>query len=144
MPSPIRWDLGNRAGRLIHSGHSGARQPPCQGPRRPRDNRRRRPLGVTGGKTRREYMFSGLLQLADIVMSAFQPQLRIARSGPSNSMLGSPPTTPQDYPERTGFAARRERECGHRRHCADAAATPSSVSYSIKPKHRHLLRRCRF
>jgi hypothetical protein len=42
-------------------------------------------------------MFSGLPQIADIVRRAFQyladpPQLRIARSGSSNSMLGSPPT----------------------------------------------------
>jgi hypothetical protein len=51
-------------------------------------------------------------------------ELRIARSGSSNSMLGSPPTTPQDYPERSGFAARREREWGHRRHCADANRRP--------------------
>jgi hypothetical protein len=53
----------------------------------------RQPLGgpkslvwVTGGKTRREYMFSGLPQVADIFRSAFQylanpPQLRGARSG---------------------------------------------------------------
>jgi hypothetical protein len=47
-------------------------------------------------------------------------RLGIMPSGPSNSMLGCGSTTPQDYPERTGFAARRERECGHRRHCADA------------------------
>src|SRR3984893_5852378 len=32
---------------------------------------------------------------------------------PSNSMLGSGPTTPQDYPERSGFGRRREREWGH-------------------------------
>src|ERR1700731_2354876 len=38
----------------------------------------------------------------------------------SNSMLRAGPTTPQDYPERSGFAPRRERECGHRRHCAGA------------------------
>jgi hypothetical protein len=29
------------------------------------------PLGVTGGKTRSEYMFSALPQVADIVRSAF-------------------------------------------------------------------------
>src|SRR6516164_6900106 len=79
-------------------------------------------------------MFSGLARVADIVRSAFQylanpPQLRIARSGSSNSMLGSPPTTPQDYPETSGFAARREREWGHRRHCADA---------NRRPTHAHL------
>ena len=39
-------------------------------------------LWVTGGKTRREYMFSGLAQVADIVRSALQylanpPQLRV-------------------------------------------------------------------
>jgi hypothetical protein len=41
---------------------------------------------VTSGKNRREYMFSGLPQVADIVRSAFEylanpPQLRVARSG---------------------------------------------------------------
>jgi hypothetical protein len=56
------------------------------------------PLRVTGGKTRREYMFSRYPQVADIVRSAFQylanpPQLRIARSGSSNFMLGSRPTS---------------------------------------------------
>ena len=39
-------------------------------------------------------------------------------------MLGCDPTTPQDYPEKSGFAARRERECGHRRHWADANRRP--------------------
>jgi choline dehydrogenase-like flavoprotein len=37
------------------------------------------------------------------------------RSEPSNSMLGVRPTTPQDYPEWSGFGWRREREWGHRR-----------------------------
>ena len=41
---------------------------------------------------------------------------RRVRSQSSNGMLRSGPTTPQDYPERSGFAPRRERECGHRRH----------------------------
>src|SRR5215831_1321743 len=36
--------------------------------------------------------------------------------GPSYSLLGCGPTTPQDYPEWSGFGRRRERECGHRRH----------------------------
>jgi hypothetical protein len=49
--------------------------------------------------------------------------------GPSNSMLEPCPTTPQDYPENSGFAPRRERECGHRRHCADA---------NRRPTHAHL------
>src|SRR6267142_900959 len=40
---------------------------------------------------------------------------RIARFRLSNSMLDCGPTTPQDYPERSGFGRRRERECGHRR-----------------------------
>src|SRR2546430_667900 len=40
--------------------------------------------------------------------------------GPSNCMLECCPTTPQDYPEKSGFAPRRERECGHRRHWASA------------------------
>jgi hypothetical protein len=35
------------------------------------------------------------------------------RSQSSNAMLGSGPTTPQDYPERSGFGRRREREWGH-------------------------------
>src|ERR1700760_2314892 len=34
---------------------------------------------------------------------------------PSNSMLGLRPTTPQDYPEWSGFGQRREREWGNRR-----------------------------
>jgi hypothetical protein len=46
------------------------------------------------------------------------------RSQSSNAMLGSRPTTPQDYPERSGFAPRLERECGHRRHWADANRRP--------------------
>ena len=37
------------------------------------------------------------------------------RIKPSNSMLGLRPTTPQDYPEWSGFGRRREREWGHRR-----------------------------
>ena len=57
---------------------------------------------------------------ADIVWSAFQDSARAPVLGhrfwSSNSMLGCGPTTPQDYPERSGFAPRRERECGHRRH----------------------------
>jgi hypothetical protein len=39
-------------------------------------------------------------------------------------MLGCGPTTPQVYPEKSGFAPRRERECGRRRHCADANRRP--------------------
>src|ERR1700751_6123301 len=38
---------------------------------------------------------------------------QIVRSLLSNSMLGSGQTTPQDYPEWTGFGRRREREWGH-------------------------------
>jgi hypothetical protein len=37
------------------------------------------------------------------------------RIKPSNSMLGLRPTTPQDYPEWSGFGGQREREWGHRR-----------------------------
>src|SRR5271156_6734042 len=44
--------------------------------------------------------------------------------GPSNSMLERCPTTPEVYPEKSGFAPRRERECGHRRHCAGANRRP--------------------
>jgi len=61
-------------------------------------------------------------------------QSRITRSGPSNSMLGSRPTTPQDYPERTSFARQREREWGHRRHWADANRRPhpcASTSWAM-------------
>src|ERR1700746_85396 len=58
-------------------------------------------------------------------------RLAIMPSGPSNSMLGCGSTTPQDYPERTGFAARRERECGHRRHCADANRRPHPMRIYI-------------
>ena len=52
----------------------------------------------------------------------------------SNSMLDCGLTTPQDYPEKSGFAPRRERECGHRRHWAsrtgwpDRRATPKEHS----------------
>src|SRR5260370_17007293 len=82
------------------------------------------PNWVTGGKARREYMFSGLPQIADIVRSSFQylanpPQQRIARSGSSNSMLGYGPTTPQDSPETTGFAPPHEHHCRHPRYFAD-------------------------
>src|SRR5262249_40821187 len=31
-------------------------------------------------------------------------------------MLGGGPTTPEDYPQWSGFGRRREREWGHRRH----------------------------
>jgi hypothetical protein len=40
-------------------------------PRAARPAHDRGPLGVTGGKTASEYMFSELPQLADIVRSAF-------------------------------------------------------------------------
>src|SRR5437773_12422060 len=39
--------------------------------------------------------------------------VQIIRSQASNSMLRAGPTTPQDYPERSGFGRRREREWGH-------------------------------
>src|SRR5580704_11554858 len=38
---------------------------------------------------------------------------QIVQSGPSNAKLDCGRTTPQDYPERTGFGGRREREWGH-------------------------------
>src|SRR5205823_6941098 len=49
----------------------------------------------------------------------------------SNAMLGSGRTTPQDYPEKSGFALRRERECGHRRHSAGANRRPPSMRVYI-------------
>jgi len=48
----------------------------------------------------------------------------LGRTRPSNAMLGSGPTTPQDYLEKSGFAPRRERECGHRRQWAGANRRP--------------------
>src|SRR6266853_1095054 len=56
------------------------------------------------------------------------------RSQSSNVLLGSGRTTPQDYPENSGFAPRRERECGHRRHCAGANRRPhpcASISLAM-------------
>src|SRR5262249_27573644 len=47
-------------------------------------------------------------------------------------MLGGGPTTPQDYPEKTGFARRRERECGHGRHWADTNRRPSMPSEQVR------------
>jgi hypothetical protein len=83
-----------------------------------------RQLWVTGG------MFSELPQIADVVRSRFT--IRRTHSycgsrvlGPSDSMLSGGPTTPQDYPEKSGFARRRERECGHRRHWADTTRRPT-------------------
>src|SRR5438874_215875 len=59
-------------------------------------------------------------------------QNRIARFRLSNLMLSCGRTTPQDYPERSGFPWRRERECGHRRHWADAnRTTPPMRIYII-------------
>ena len=106
-----------------------------------RDNRNRRfPVAptfdcellkwVTGGESLSEYIFSELPQIADVVRSRFTIRrthsycgLRVL--GPSNSMLSGGPTTPQDYPEKSGFARRRERECGHRRHWADTTRRPA-------------------
>src|SRR5262249_28069589 len=92
---------------------------------------------VTGGKSLSEYMFSELPQIADIVRSRYT--IRRTHSyrgsrvlGPSNSMLGGGPTTPQDYPEKTGFARRRERECGHGRHWADTNRRPSMPSEQVR------------
>src|ERR1700739_681020 len=51
----------------------------------------------------------------DICRGQRSDYLQITGSRPSNSMLGSSPTTPQDYPEWSGFTRRREREWGHRR-----------------------------
>src|SRR2546423_10627388 len=59
-------------------------------------------------------MFSELPQVTDIARSAFilANVLRLDVLGPSNSMLDCSPTTPQDYPQWSGFGRRRERECG--------------------------------
>src|SRR5438105_6710592 len=46
-------------------------------------------------------------------------------------MLRTGPTTLEDYPEKSGFARRQERECGHRRHCADGNRRPPMRSYII-------------
>jgi hypothetical protein len=52
-------------------------------------------------------------------------------------MLSFGRTRPQDYPEKSGFALRRERECGHRRHCAGApgpaGATPAGTAVAAAP-----------
>ena len=42
-------------------------------------------------------------------------------------MLGCGPTTPQDYPEWSGFARRRERECGSPVAAAQAAIEESGT-----------------
>src|SRR5438270_4517231 len=46
----------------------------------------------------------------------------------SNLVLRCGRTTPQGYPEKSGFAPRRERECGHRRHWAGANRRPHSCA----------------
>jgi hypothetical protein len=100
------------------------RQPPSR-----RDPRRRCGLNVSYGS--RAVKLAGSICSPDCpgsghrqerisIFSEPTPNLRIARSGSSNSMLGSPPTTPQDYPETSGFPPQQERECGrgrdHQRH----------------------------
>src|ERR1700751_4586269 len=52
----------------------------------------------------------------DICRRQRSDYLQITGSRSSSSMLGCGPTTPQDYPEWSGFGRRREREWGHRRH----------------------------
>jgi hypothetical protein len=79
-------------------------------------------------------MFSGLPQVADIVGSAFQylanpPQLRIARFGPSNSMLGCGPTTPQDYPEKSGFGGNES---------VSVVTVGIAPTQTRRPTHAHL------
>jgi hypothetical protein len=74
-------------------------------PRAARPAHDRCPLGVTGGKTASEYMFSELPQLGDIVRSAFdhlENRAGIADHGvlgPSHSGLSSGPTMPLDHAE---------------------------------------------
>src|SRR5271163_2220843 len=46
-------------------------------------------------------------------------------------MLGSGPTTPQDYPENSGFAPRRERECAPSALCRRQQETPPMRVYII-------------
>src|SRR5262249_57270331 len=48
---------------------------------------------------------------------------------PSNSMLGWRRTTPQDYPEWSGFGRRRERQCG-------SPAAPAAGSIQENPPMR--------
>src|SRR6516225_2432968 len=116
----------------------------------PRPSFDRGPEWVTGGKSLSEYIFSELPQIADVVRSRFTIRrthsycgLRVL--GPSNSMLSGGPTTPQDYPEKSGFARRRERECGHRRHWGrhnqethPCASTSSAVTESPCAASRRL------
>jgi hypothetical protein len=73
------------------------------------------PLGVTGGKTPGEYMYSALPQVDDIARSAFHYSvdvLRITRPGSEQFHARLWLKKPQDYPEWSGFGRRRERECG--------------------------------
>src|ERR1700730_1348211 len=59
---------------------------------------------------------------------------QIVQSGPSNAMLDCGRTTPQDYPERSGFGLRREREWGHGGTAAGSIrSTPSCASISLAP-----------
>src|SRR3984893_12112329 len=56
---------------------------------------------------------------------------QIVRSRLSNFMLGSGQTTPQDYPELSGFGRRRERECGHGGTAAGQSGAPFMRVYII-------------
>src|SRR5580704_15388929 len=49
----------------------------------------------------------------------------------SNSVLGSGPTTPQDYPEKSGFVRRREREWSPPALCQRQQETPPMRVYII-------------
>src|ERR1700719_3742267 len=66
------------------------------------------------------------------------------RSQSSNPMLGSGPTTPQDYRERSGFGRRREREWGHGGTAAESIrSTHSCASISLAVTGSRCAARCR-
>src|SRR4029077_10318075 len=69
--------------------------------------------------------------------SKFQPasaifaDVQIIRSQASNSLLRAGPTTPQDYPERSGFGRRREREWGHGGTAAGSVRSTHSCAFTL-------------
>ena len=71
----------------------------CQPPSYPAPADRMTPVGLARCCFRRAARKNNLRQ--------------IVQSRPSNAMLDCGRTTPQDYPERSGFGRRREREWGH-------------------------------
>jgi hypothetical protein len=87
-----------------------------------------RTLSTFGDRTQRTHDRPPPRHPQDGNATPSRPRTRVPAS--SNSMLGCRPTTPQDYPEWSGFGRRRERECGSR---AASAAGPSR-----EPTHAHL------